>query len=143
MRPSTGRISLWPAAVIGFVLVLAASSITFTSTLKAAPPADFVAAGPQSARAMAYWDVGVRVIQWKYARGTALPEQVPEEFRLAQDPRHVVNDDRAARNAYWTKLREAWLRPENWQTGFKFEMSWPIETALDMSREFLRFIRQT
>jgi hypothetical protein len=132
--------------VIGFVLVLAASSITSTLTLKDVPPSGFVGlsasgAGPQSAQTMAYWDVAVRVIQWKYPRGTALPEQVPEEFRRAHASGRVASEDSAARVAYWSQLREAWLRSENWQTTFKFQSSWPIENALDMSREFLRFIR--
>ena len=95
MRPSTGRISLWPAAVIGFVLVLAALSITPTLTLQAAPPADFVdlSASPAASRAAtakAYWELAVRVIQWKYSRGGALPEQVPEEFRMPSNPGKAV-----------------------------------------------------
>jgi hypothetical protein len=149
MRPSTGRISLWPAAVIGFVLVLAALSITPTLTLKTVPSSAFVesrASGvaPKAALAAGYWEVAVRVIQWKYTRGTALPEQVPEEFRLAHDMgQAAIVEDSSARVAYWAKLREEWLRPENWYTAYDLDLSWPVRSAQTMSREIMRFIQQT
>lgn len=149
MRPSTGRISIWPAAVVGFVVVLAALSITPALTLQAAPPPDFVgtgtyAAASQSALSKAYWGVAVRVIQWKYSRGAALPEQVPEEFRLPNGTgQAALVGDNAARTAYWGKLREAWLRPENWHTTFRLDLSWPARNAKDWSREVLQFIQQS
>ncbi len=149
MRPSTGRISLWPVAVVAFVLVLAALSITPTLKLKAMPPSDFVgpkasAATPQAKLAEEYWGVAVRVIQWKYNRGEALPESVPEDFRLPHDTAQVtLTEDHAARIAYWSKLREDWLRPESWQTTFKFDFSWPARTAQNVTREVLQFIHQT
>lgn len=149
MRPSTGRISLWPAAVIGFVLVLAALSITPTLTLQAAPPADFVnlSASPAASRAAtakAYWELAVRVIQWKYSRGGALPEQVPEEFRMPSNPgKAVAVEEGAVRGAYWAKLREDWLKPENWHTTFNLDLSWPARNAEEWSRAILRFIQQS
>ena len=149
MRPSTGRISLWPAAVIGFALLLAALSIKPTLTLKAMPPSDFAglsasAAAPQAALATAYWGVAVNVIQWKYNRGTALPEQAPDEFRLAHDTgQAAIAQDSAVRIAYWAKLREEWLRPENWYTAYNLDLSWPVRNAQSLSREVLQFIQQT
>lgn len=146
MRPSKGRISLWPAALTGLGLVLAALSISPTIKLKAVPPSDFVesrasAAAPQAALAAAYWEVAVRVIQWKYHRGNALPEQVPEDFRLVHDTAQPAVTE--ARIAYWAKLRKEWLRPENWQTTYDLDWSWPVRNARSMSREVWRFINQT
>lgn len=146
MRPSKGRISLWPAALIGLGLVLAMSSITPILKLKAEPPSDFVAlrasaAGPQAALATAYWNVAVRVIRWKYHRGNALPEQVPKEFNVLHETPEPVSAE--ARNAYWAKLREEWLRPENWQTTYDFDWSWPIRNAQNISREVVRLINQS
>lgn len=149
MRPSTGRISLWPAAVIGFVLVLAALSITPTLRLKPEPPSDFVglrapAGAPKAALAAAYWEVAVRVIRWKYNRASALPEQVPEDFRLARDmAQPAIAENGASRLAYWAKLREEWPKPENWQTTLDFDLSWMVKDAQSMSRDILAFINQT
>lgn len=149
MRPSTGRISLWPVAVIGFVLVLAVLSIKPTLTLKAGPPSDFVrvsasAAAPRAALAPEYWGVAVRVIQWKYNRSTVLPEQVPEEFRLVHvGGQAAIVEDSAARIAYWAKLRVEWLKPENWETVYDLDLSWPERGAQELSRDVLHFIQQT
>jgi hypothetical protein len=146
MRPSEGRISFWPLAVIGFAAALCALSITCTVKLTDEVPADFVtlrapAAPPKTTIAEAYWQVAERVIQWKYNRTLALPGQMPPEFRLASESATV--EDRAARVAYWAKLREEWLRPENWHTTYGFDVSWPLRNARSLSREVLRFINQT
>ena len=82
------------------------------------------------------------MIQWKYSRGTSLPEQVPEEFRLVHVPGQAT-DDGAARIAYWSKLREEWFRPENWHTTYALDFGWPVRNAESISREVLRFIHQT
>jgi len=135
--------------VIGFVLVLAALSITPTLKLKSEPPSDFVAqrasgTAAKDTAAAAYWEVAVRVIQWKYNRGTSLPEQVPEEFRLAADNGQAARtEDHAARAAYWAKLREEWLRPESWHTSISLDLSWPVRNAKSMSHDVLEFIHQS
>jgi hypothetical protein len=145
MRPSDGRISLWPVAVIGFVLILAALSITPAMELRATPPADFVAlrasAGvPKTAIAQGYWDVAVRVIQWKYNRGSALPEQMPADFVLPNDVGKPINvENRAIRVAYWEKLREEWLRPESWHNTFSFDLGWVASSFQLVRHEILRF----
>lgn len=149
MRPSTGRISLWPVAVAGFVLVFALLSITPTVKLKASPPSEFSelrasAAAPQGALAAGYWGVAVRVIQWKYNRAHVLPEQVPDDFKLAHDTAQpALAEDRAVRSVYWAKLREEWLRPENWQTTYDLDLSWPVRNARSFAGDVLRFINQT
>src|ERR1700688_2669511 len=88
MRPDDGRVNLWPAAVVAFIVILAAASITPTVRLNTTPPSDFVAlrastTGADNALAARYWESAVSVIQWKYNRTSTLPAQVPADFRLA------------------------------------------------------------
>ena len=129
MRPSEGRMNLWPLAVIGFIVVLAVASITPVVRLNGTPPPDFVALratgkGPNAAEAARYWDAAVQVIQWKYERTGMLPVQVPAEFSPANG-----RTDSAARQAYWAKLREEWLKADNWHRTLDFDVSWLINGA--------------
>src|ERR1039458_8554996 len=83
MSTNYGRMGLWPVAVIAFIVVLAAASITPTVKLNTAPPSDFVtlrasAKGPDTDMARGYWEAAVRVIQWKYTRTSSLPLFEPE-----------------------------------------------------------------
>jgi hypothetical protein len=147
MRPSEGRISLWPVGLIVLFVTLAAVSITPSVKLNPVPPADFVtlhasARGAKAAMAAEYWEVALRVIQWKYARASALPEQVPADFRLA-DGRPANVEDQGVRVAYWEKLREEWLRPENWHTDYSFDLTWPIRNGRSLLHAVLRFLKQT
>jgi len=136
-------------AVAGVVLVFALLSITPSVKLKAVPPAEFselraAAAVPRGAMAASYWGVAERVIQWKYNRAHALPEQVPDDFKLAHDSAQpALAEDRAVRSVYWAKLREEWLRPENWQTTYDLDLSWPVRNARSFAGDVLRFINQT
>jgi hypothetical protein len=145
MRPSQGRVSLWPLAVIIIIMALGVLTITPKVELKANPPAGFVAlrttAGtPKTAVANGYWDVAAHVIQWKYNRGSALPEQVPAEFSLPNDIGKTNNiEDRAARVAYWEKLREEWLRPESWRTFYSIDLDWITTGAQTLWRQTSRF----
>ena len=149
MRPSDGRFSIWPMAVILIVLVFAALSITTTVKLNNAPPSDFVglrasAAGPKAALAGGYWEVAARVIQWKYSRASNLPPQAPQEFMLAdRSGKPDKLEDQAARAAYWTKLREEWLKPDNWHTSYSVDWGWPVRTAKDFSRAIMHFVNAT
>jgi hypothetical protein len=141
MRPSEGRIRLWPLAMIASVLLLAGLSVTPSVKLNPVPPSDFVS-GVRSKPALVqgYWETAVRVIQWKYSRASPLPEQVPADFRLAG----AANlEDRAACAAYWAKLREEWLRPENWHTTYYVDLGWPLRAARNLSNGIMRFIDQT
>lgn len=149
MRPSDGGFSLWPVAVLGLVLLFAAFSITPTVQLKGVPPSDFTAlrppaSGPRDASAGRYWEVATRVIQWKYSRTSQLPAQVPADFRLAAGngkPDRI--EDQGARAAYWAKLREEWLRPENWHTTYSVDLTWPAKSARNLSRMVMHFIHQS
>ncbi len=126
MRPSEGRINLWPLAVIGFIVILAVASVTPVMRLNSTPPPDFVAVratakGPNTAEAQRYWDAAVQVIQWRYDRTGALPPQAPREF----GPTDGKTDD-AARAAYWAKLRQEWLDADNWHKTITFDLTWML-----------------
>jgi hypothetical protein len=141
MRPSDGRTNLWPLAVIGFIVILAVASITPVVRLNATPPPDFAAlrvAGqrPNAAEAARYWDAAVQVIQWKYDRTAALPAKVPAEFSPANG-----KTESAARQAYWDKLREEWLRADNWHRTVDFDLSWMIHGAESIWRELRGFVQ--
>jgi hypothetical protein len=130
MRPSDGRISLWPVAVIGFIVLLLAACITPVVRLNTTPPSDFVALktsakGSNTATASRYWDAAVRVVQWKYNRTSTLPAQAPADFSLTDESnKRVGGENEAARFAYWARLREDWLKAENWHTTYSFDLSW-------------------
>jgi hypothetical protein len=149
MRASDGRFSLLPAAILGFVLLLAALSITPAVQLKSVPPSDFAAlrlsaAGRRDALAGGYWEVATRVTQWKYSRTSPLPAQAPADFKLAAGngkPDRI--EDQGARAAYWAKLREEWLRPENWHTTYGVDLTWPAKSARNLSRMVMQFIHQS
>ena len=134
MRPSDGRISLWPLAVIGFIVVLAVASVTTVVRLNSAPPKGFLdlratAKGANAAEAQRYWDNAVQVIQLRYGRTEVLPSQPPAEFALPDG-----KNDSAARQAYWSKLREEWLKADNWHTTVTFDATWMLNDAQSVWR---------
>jgi hypothetical protein len=144
MRPSDGKISIWPVGVIGLIVLLGVVSVTRIVRLNSEPPSDFVALrastkGANSALAAGYWDAAVKVIQWKNERTSGLPEQAPADFRLAGDASKANGEDRAARLAYWAKLREEWLKAENWHTTYSFDLSWMVRDAQSVWRAALTF----
>ena len=142
MRPSDGRIRLWPLALILSALMLAGLSVTPSVKLNPVPPSDFLSAvRSRPALAQGYWETAVRVIQWKYSRASALPEQVPADFRTAGDTASF--EEREACVVYWAKLREEWLRPENWHTTYDVDLGWPLRAARNFSHGIMRFIEQT
>ena len=129
MRPSDGKISLWPMAVIGFIVVLAVASVTPVVRLNTTPPRDFLdlratAKGPNAAEAQRYWDTAVQVIQWRYDRTSVLPLQPPAEFAHSD-----ARSDNTARQAYWAKLREEWLKADNWHKTITVNISWMLNDA--------------
>jgi len=143
MRPSDGRIHLWPAVVVVFLSILLTIGISSGVRLNAAPPPDFVALRVSSeradaAKASAYWELAVRVIQWKYNRVSGLPEQVPEDFKLPDATGKTTTS--ADRSAYWKKLREEWLRSENWHTTYGFDLSWLIRDVATLSHAVGNFV---
>ena len=86
MRPSDGRISLWPAVVITVVFTLAALSVTPTVKLNNAPPYDFVAlrasaAGPKTEMAEKYWEVAARVINGSTVAPAPCLRRCPQDLR--------------------------------------------------------------
>ena len=126
MRPSDGRINLWPLAVIGFIVMLAIACVNPVVRLNAAPPQDFRTLRANAAEAKRYWEVAAQVIQWKYDRTAPLPEAAPPEFRPGDA---AGKPDGAARLAYWAQLRVEWLKADNWHKTLSFDMSWMINDA--------------
>ncbi len=142
MRPDDGRMSLWPLAVVGVIVVLAVASITPVRRLNPAPPSDFVALRSSANRsdaslAAGYWESAESVIQWKYSRTSTLPEEVPADFKLAD---HNGTGNPAARSAYWAKLREEWLRADNWHTTYSFDASWIVVNVEALSHAVTSFV---
>ena len=134
MRPSHGRISLWPIGVIGAIVVLAVASVTTVVRLNSAPPKEFVsvratAKGANPAAAQSYWDNAVQVIQWRYDRTSVLPVQPPAEFSPMDG-----KADGIARQAYWAKLREEWLKADNWHKTVTFDVTWMWHDAQSIWR---------
>jgi hypothetical protein len=140
MRPSDGRISLWPLAIIGFIVILGAACITSVERLNKEPPRDFVALktsarGANAAEAARYWQTAVEVVQWRYDRTSPLPEAAPAEFC----PGDAGKADAAVRLAYWAKLREEWLKPDSWHRTISFDMSWMINDVESIWHGFRDF----
>jgi hypothetical protein len=147
MRPDDGRLSLWPVGVFLFIVVLAVASITPVVRLNTAPPSDFStlrssAKGSDAAVAAGYWKAAETVIQWKYSRASALPEPVPVDFKLVDDSGKGTNgESQAVRTAYWAKLREEWLKADNWHTTYSFDLGWMLRNVQALLRAVTNFVR--
>jgi hypothetical protein len=147
MRPTDGGLSLWPVGVIGLIAVLAVASITPVVRLNTAPPSDFAtlrssAKGSDAAIAAGYWTAAETVIQWKYSRASALPEPVPVDFKLVDESGKGTNGgSQAFRAAYWAKLREEWLKADNWHTTYSFDFGWMVRDAQALSHAVANFVR--
>ena len=106
MRPYDGFIGPWPVMAIIMLVVLGMFSYTSNTHLRPGVPADFAAlpvtGHADPALAARYWIVATRVVQWKYSRGNALPEQPPTEFRLPEEAAHTpTRQELEVRGAYW------------------------------------------
>lgn len=147
MRAGEGLISLWPLVVIVVLVILSAFSITPTTKLIAEVPADFAALhvpGTTPDLATQYWQVARSVIQWKYNRSATLPEQAPADFiPLTHSGKLPTAMEQETRLIYWAKLREEWLRPDNWRTTYSFDLHWALRGVQNMTNEVLRFIHQS
>ena len=138
MRPSEGRLQLWPVAVFAFAVVLGLLSFSLNSRLTENAPREFrelpVAPGFKANPDVAneYWRSAVAIIQWKFPFGTMLPDEPPPEFRLlpGTHTRTAIAD--AARQQYWNKLRQLWSHPELWQRKLDFDVSWAGRAVLSV-----------
>jgi len=149
MRPYDGFISLWPVMIIIMLIVLGMFSYTSNTHLKPAAPADFAALpvtghAPNAALAARYWSVATRVVQWKYNRGTALPDQPPAEFRLPGEAEPTLTQQEMdVRGAYWAKLRQEWLLPDNWRTTYGVDFKWALRDIRVLTNDVLNFMHQS
>jgi len=145
MRPDDGRLNLWPVAVIVFLAILGVGSITPVVRLDSSPPKDFLtlrtnAKGSNAEEAKGYWETAVKVLQWKYDRTRPLPEQPPQEFTLGTTNYTDSPQEQAARSLYWTKLRQEWVKAENWHRTIDFSVSWIIADLQWVSQGIHDFI---
>ncbi len=142
MRPSEGRLQLWPVAIAAMMLVVALLSFDVPLRLNHDPPQQYRniqlapgrAANPELADQ--YWVLAVQVIQWKYPFGTALPQNPLPEFTATPD---IIARDRSAagsRQQYWNLLRQLWSRPEVWHRTLEFDIGWVVR-ALESVTDFV------
>lgn len=148
MRPSDGRLSLWPVGVVLFIALVIVVSTQATMKLNEKAPTDFLSLRatekPTPTTAGAYWKIAVNVIQWKYSRTSELPQQAPSDFNLAPSAdRTISTEDRGMRAAYWAKLREEWMRPENWHTTYQFSLDWVVRDLDSLQRGVRYLFSQT
>ncbi len=149
MRPSDGRYSLWPLGVTLFILLIVVVSVQPSVKLNTSPPADFVALRASDTQskdtiAKGYWNVAVNVIQWKYSRTAELPEQVPADFKVPDGTNKRASvEERAIRAAYWAKLRDEWIRPDNWHTAYSFNFRWIFHDLESLRRAIITLLDHT
>lgn len=145
MRPSDDKmIKLWPVFIVAVVAIFVFLSFQRVMRLDAHPPTDFVQAGGGRAHnavlADEYWNTAVNVIQWRYARGTALPEDPPSDFAVSSGLAGKA-DSAVARLAYWNALRRLWLKPESWHTTLEFDLTWTgraVQTVVYYARALFK-----
>lgn len=142
MRPSEGRLSLWPVAVLAIVIVLALLSFDLPLRLRATTPQEFRTAvakttGKQNRQqADDYWLLAVNVVQWKYPFGSILPKDPPPEFALPLAGAAERRDGQAMRLQYWAALRQVWPQPAIWRHSLEFDVSW-VEHSVDSVVDFV------
>jgi len=147
MRPTDGRFSLWPIGVVAFFVVLALVSISPVTRLNAEPPSEFLglrtgARKSDTVLARQYWANACNVIQWRYRQTEPLPAQTPAEFRPASsDETAAGSEDPAARRAYWEKLREEWLQPDNWHRSYTIDVMWIWRTLQSVWKDVSGMVR--
>jgi hypothetical protein len=90
--------------------------------------------GAEQRIAREYWDCAVKEIQWRYAYGSALPEQPPPQFTIESASASVGAGNPAIREHYWQKLRAVWFLPSIWGQTYRWDFSWmrnPIKGAAE------------
>jgi hypothetical protein len=121
----------WPYVVVAIMVAFLVLSLQPVHSLKLEPPEEFFQVKvskeiDQDAWGRAYWAVA-RNVRWKFQYREALPEEVPVEFRVA-DERSVPPSVAAhLRVLYWYQLRTVWPTPKVWNTSYKLEFAWISE----------------
>jgi len=156
-KPDSGRQALGGSRRLDKLLILVVPTAFFlylssrpVFRLRVEMPSRFVDLAPSSASprqreeerqvALDYWNCAVTMIQWKYAYGSPLPLDPPDEFRvyarLGDTARPARGKDQAldARVRYWKRLRQLWVSPDTWKTSREWSMAWltdPIYRLID------------
>lgn len=66
------------------------------------------------------------------------------DFRLADELEKTSSAERRAiRAAYWAKLREEWIRPENWHSSYEISFVWILRDIESLERGIMSLINHT
>jgi hypothetical protein len=120
------------------ILFVSAGLFVYASTrpqvrLRANMPPQFVdipaSAGPKPREAeerlaREYWNCVLTVIQWKYTRGSQLPDSPPEQFRVNTQSAPGSEPVSSSRVRYWHRLQLVWLMPSSWVTSREWSTDW-------------------
>ena len=128
------KIGLAAAFVMLFLFAIYVS-IAPVVRLRPKPPAAFFDESPswtakQRAReeelARSYWDIAVHEVEGKYAFGTDLPADPPDNFAVEEkgSSNAAPRVDAAARTRYWQKLREVWPQADSWERTSDWNLDW-------------------
>lgn len=123
------------AALIVLLLFAVYVSLSPVVRLRPKAPAAFFDESPswtakQRAReeglARSYWDIAVRDVEGKYAFGSSLPADPPDNFAVEEKgPSGAAPKvDAEARARYWAKLRELWPQADSWERISNWNLDW-------------------
>jgi hypothetical protein len=87
--------------------------------------------------ALAYWQAAQMNIQWKFAYGHPLPNDVPAEFSVGGNALGRAASDPAVRSLYWRRLQQVWFVPEAWKKQYEWDWSWASD-PMTAGAEWLR-----
>jgi len=88
--------------------------------------------------ASAYWRSAQSNIQWKFAYGHPLPNDVPAEFTVDTKELGPESADPATRALYWRRLQQVWFLPETWKKQYEWDWTWvsdPISAGGDWIKD--------
>jgi len=119
--------------------------------LRADPPAEFLEMprewdakrrASEKRLALAYWEVAVRFVQWRYPYGEALPASLPTEFNLAGTglARNGLAVSAATNARYWHRLRQVWDLPQSWQQSYEWNTGWWRGALYSFQQSVLRLV---
>ena len=87
--------------------------------------------------ARAYWQSAQMEIQWKFAYGHPLPNDVPAEFTINGNGLGLAASDPTLRALYWRRLQQVWFLPEAWKKQYEWDWSW-VSDPITAGAEGLR-----
>ncbi len=138
------------------LLIIVGGVFTFLSyrpvaRLRSDPPKSFIDthkgwdAKRQAAEervARAYWSVAIENVQLKYPFGSALPDDPPPDFSIADKdlPTGGFEKSPATRARYWQKIRETWGLPQAWDKSYRWTLMWFYDGLVSFQQAIWRTI---